>query len=48
MITYFNNGFINIDKKYLGTFLSKKLGYKKGIKEMTFWIYLAFNIRCTK
>ena len=32
-----HNGFINIDKKYLGTFLSKKWGYKKGIIETIFW-----------
>ena len=29
--------FINVDKKYLGTFLSKKWGYKKGIMEMISW-----------
>ena len=31
-----HNGFINVDKKYIGSFLSKRLGYKKGIKGMIF------------
>ena len=29
--------FINVDKKYLGTFLSKNWGYKKGIMDMISW-----------
>ena len=29
-------GFINADKKFIETFLSKKWGYKKGIIEMIF------------
>ena len=27
-----HNGFINVDKKYLGTFLSNKLGQKKVLR----------------
>ena len=36
-----HNGFINVDKKYLDTFLSKKMRLQKGIFEMIFWNYLA-------
>ena len=43
-----HNGFINVDEKYLGTFLSKKWGYTKGIIEMIFWSYFVPNIRCAK
>ena len=31
-----HNGFINVDKKYLDTFLSKKMRLQKGIFEMIF------------
>ena len=31
-----HNGFINVDKKYLDTFLSKKMRLQKGILEMIF------------
>ena len=41
MITYFQqNGFINVDKKYLDTFLSKKRGYKKVLWRQFFEITL--------
>ena len=31
-----HNGFINVDKKYVDTFLSKKMRLQKGIFEMIF------------
>ena len=42
MITYFQqNDFINVDKKYLDTFLSKKRGYKKVLWRQFFEITLS-------